>query len=344
MHFQVYHGSLGAGYGKALRHFNRVEGRPGERPGDGPAGTFRGRIVFLPRPCRPLLRLPSGVPFHHPDAGFALCNGVWEAQEKRNDNAMGFHIPTRDNIRLKQVMERIQEDAELRRLWKCANVNAVDRSGINDHGEVHIQIAANAALRILRLLVGGGVVPGVVKDHGMENADAEVVVVLAACLHDIGIAVHRHDHERHSLYLAYPKARQLLMGIYEEPAVTILTSEILHAIVAHNAKETCLTIEAGVIKVADALDMSQGRSRIPFEAGKVNIHSISAQAVEKVDIEPGQDRPVRIVVTLANSAGIYQVDELLRHKLQNSSIADYVEVIARIEGEMERRIVESFKL
>ena len=50
------------------------------------------------------------------------------------------------------------------------------------------------------------------------------------------------------------------------------------------------------------------------------------------------------MITLGNSAGIYQVDELLRHKLQNSSIANYVEVVARIEGEMERRIVESYKL
>jgi metal-dependent HD superfamily phosphatase/phosphodiesterase len=257
---------------------------------------------------------------------------------------MGFQIPTKNNVRLAKVIDRVQKDAELLQLWKCANMNAVDRSGINDHGEIHIRIASNAALRILRLLIRGGVEPSVVKNYGLETDDAEVIVVLAACLHDIGIAVHRHDHERYSLFLAYPKARQLLAGIYEEPALTILTAETMHAIVAHSAKETCLTIEAGVLKVADALDMSQGRSRIPFEAGAVNIHSISAQAVEKVDIEHGDERPVRIVITLANSAGIYQVDELLRHKLQNSSIANYVEVIARIEGEMERRIVQSFKL
>lgn len=257
---------------------------------------------------------------------------------------MSFHIPVKGNVRLQKVLEGIGNDAELIQLWKSANMNAVDRSGINDHGEVHIRIASNAALRILRLLVRGGVVPSVVKDFGLEEYDAEVVVVLAACLHDIGIAIHRHDHERHSLVLAYPKSRQLLAGVYEEPALTILTAEVMHAIVAHSARETCLTVEAGVLKVADALDMSQGRSRIPFEAGKVNIHSISARAVENVDIEPGEERPVRIVITLANSAGIYQVDELLRHKLQNSSIAEHVEVVARIEGEMERRIVENYRL
>ena len=182
-----------------------------------------------------------------------------------------------------------------------------------------------------------------VKDHQMEVEDAEVVVVLAACLHDIGIAVHRAQHERYSLILGYPKARELLAGIYEEPFLTIVAAEAMHAMIAHNAKENCLTVEAGVLKVADALDMTEGRSRIPFEKGQVNIHSVSAQAVDSVEIRKGQDRPVRLVITLANSAGIFQVDELLRHKLQNSSIRDHVEITASIEGETERRLIEIYK-
>jgi metal-dependent HD superfamily phosphatase/phosphodiesterase len=178
----------------------------------------------------------------------------------------------------------------------------------------------------------------------MEVEDAEVIVVLAACLHDIGISAHRNDHEKYSLFLAYPKARDLLNGIYEEPALTTMASEVMHAIVSHNAEEDCLTIESGVLKVADALDMTEGRSRIPFETGKVNIHSVSAQAVESVDIETGDDRPVKLVITLANSAGIFQVDELLRHKLKNSTIEGYVEILAKIEGETERRLIEIYKL
>ena len=257
---------------------------------------------------------------------------------------MSFHIPAKNNDKLKRLLEKITQDTELLQLWKCANMNAVDRSGINDHGEIHIRIVSNAALRILRLLVKGGVEPNVVSNYGLQMDDAEVVVVLAACLHDIGISVHRNDHERYSLMLAHPKARELLHDIYEEPTLTMIVSEVLHAIVAHNAKEACLTIEAGVLKVADALDMTEGRSRIPFEAGKVNIHSISAKAVDSVDIEAGDERPVRLVITLANSAGIFQVDELLRNKLKNSSIADYVEVTAKIEGEMERRLIGSYNL
>jgi uncharacterized protein len=257
---------------------------------------------------------------------------------------MSFNIPTRKNTRLAALLKRISTNAELLQLWKCANVNAVDRSGINDHGEIHIRIVSNAALRMLRLLVDGGVVPSVVKDHHLTVNDAEVVVVLAACLHDIGISVHRNDHEKHSLFLAYPKCRELLDGIYEEPEITIITSEALHAIVSHNAGERCLTIEAGVLKVADALDMTEGRSRIPFEIGKVNIHSVSAKAVDSVEIERGCDRPVRIIITLANSAGIFQIDELLRHKLKNSSIDNYVEVTVKIVGETEKRLIEGYSL
>lgn len=258
---------------------------------------------------------------------------------------MKFKIPVRKNERLQQLVDRIDADAELWQMWRSANINAVDRSGISDHGEVHIRIVANAALRILRLLVDGGITPGIVEHHQLTNEDAEIVVVMAACLHDIGIGVHRDDHEKYSLWLAYPKIRQLLAGLYEEPQLTIMTMEVLHAIVAHDADQKCLTIEAGCLKVADATDMTEGRSRIPFQAGQVNIHSLSAQAVSDVKIEKGGERPVRIAITLANSAGIFQLDNLLKHKLKNSSLAPHVEVVAQMEaGEHEQRLFEVYKI
>ncbi len=257
---------------------------------------------------------------------------------------MVLEVPTRHNDKLLQLVERINADAELVQLWKCANVNTVDRCGMNDHGEVHIRIVANAALRIQRLLTEAGIEPSVVTHHQLTTDDAEIIVVLAACLHDLGIAVHRDDHERYSLILAYPKARQLLTGLYDEPALTTMVAEVLHAVISHRADVRTLTLEAGVLKVADALDMTQGRSRIPFEAGQVNIHSVSALAVEAVKIEPGVERPVRVAIRLSNSAGIFQVDELLKRKLKNSTLAPYVEVEARLEGETERRLVEVYKL
>ena len=257
---------------------------------------------------------------------------------------MEFKIPVRKNKKLKSLMNRINADQELFQLWKCANVNAVDRSGISDHGEVHIRIVANAALKIIRLLVKEGIEPSVVTHHGLTSEDAELIVVLAACLHDTGISVHRDHHERYSLFISFRKARELLENIYDEPDLTTMVSETLHAVIAHDAKEKCLTIEAGVLKVSDAIDMTQGRSRIPFETGQVNIHSVSAQAVDDVNIKKGDNKPVCIEVKLANSAGIFQVDELLRNKLRSSPIKPFVEVIATIEGETERRLFDSYSM
>ncbi len=138
---------------------------------------------------------------------------------------------------------------------------------INDHSWVHIQIVTNIALKLLRQLTKHGVEPGLVRDFGMSNDDAEIVVTLGALLHCIGMAVHREGHEDFSLFLAEPKMRQLLEGLYEEPELTVVCSEVLQAITSHRDYGKPLTTDAGIVRVADALDMAKGRSRIPFERG-----------------------------------------------------------------------------
>lgn len=256
---------------------------------------------------------------------------------------ISLKLPVRHNERLRQVQERIAGDVELQTLWRCANVNAVERAHITDHGPVHIRIVANIALKLLRLLVAGGVAPNVVTDHGLTAEDAEVVVVLATALHDVGIAVHRDDHETFSVALADRLVWRFLEGIYPPTEATVMAAEVLHAVAAHRREQRTLTIEAGVVKVADALDMTEGRSRIPFQAGQMDIHAVSAQAVDFVHLRKGEKRPVRLEVVLNNSAGIFQVDELLRGKLHHSSLAPYVEVVARVGGETEKRIVTLYE-
>jgi metal-dependent HD superfamily phosphatase/phosphodiesterase len=257
---------------------------------------------------------------------------------------MPLNVPTRHNEKLQQVVKRVNQDAELQQLWRCANINAVDRSSITDHGEVHIRIIANAALKMLRLLAEAGVQMSVEANYELAKEDAEVIVVLAACLHDLGIAIHRDNHEQYSLNIAYPKLRELLADVYQEPERTIITAETLHAIIAHHWDQRCLTIEAGIVKVADALDITEGRSRIPFEAGDTGIHAVSAAAIDSVSLLKGEEVPVRVEIAMSNSAGIFQVDELLKRKLRNSSIAPYVEVVARIEGETEKRLIEFYTM
>jgi hypothetical protein len=262
-----------------------------------------------------------------------------EAVEK-----MKINVPPRANRKLRSLVERVNEDRQLKGWWHVANVNAVLRMEINDHSWVHIQIVTNIALKLLRQLTKHGVETAMVSDYGMDRDDAEIVVALGALLHCVGMAVHRDGHEDYSLFLAEPKSRELLDGLYEEPDKTVITSEVLQAITSHRDYGKPLTLEAGIIRVADALDMAKGRSRIPFEHGRVSIHSLSAAAIEEVLIKDGETKPIGIEILMNNSSGIYQVDGLLKAKLRGSGLEPYVEVIAHIDTEAEKRLVPIYRL
>jgi metal-dependent HD superfamily phosphatase/phosphodiesterase len=257
---------------------------------------------------------------------------------------MRIRVPVRGDRKLRTVIDRVNRDDQLKAWWHVANVNAVARMEINDHSWVHIQIVANIALKLLRQLTKHGVEPAMVTDYGMTRDDSEVVVALTALTHCIGMSVHRKGHEDFSLFLAEPKLRELLRGIYEEPELTVVVSEVLQGIISHRSAGEPLTLEAGILRVADALDMEQGRSRIAFERGRVGIHSLSAAAIEEVEISDGEEKPIQISIRMNNSSGIYQVDGLLKAKLRGSGLEPYVEVIAHIDTEAEKRLVPLYKL
>jgi metal-dependent HD superfamily phosphatase/phosphodiesterase len=257
---------------------------------------------------------------------------------------MRIKVPAQRSRKLRTILDRVNADDGLKAYWHVSNVNAVKRLGINDHSWVHIQIVANIGLRLLRILAKRGVEPAMVADYDMKQEDAEVVVLLGALLHCIGMAVHRDRHEDWSLFLAEPKARELLAGIYDEPDLTVICSEVLQAITSHRDYGKPLTLEAGIVRVADALDMAEGRSRIPFEHGSVSIHSLSAAAIDSVEIKDGDARPVLIEIVMNNSSGIYQVDGLLKAKLRGSGLEPYVEVVAHIDTEAEKRLVPIYRL
>jgi uncharacterized protein len=257
---------------------------------------------------------------------------------------MRIRAPERANKKLRTLLERVNADKQLKAWWHVANVNATVRMEINDHSWVHIQIVTNIALKLLRQLTKHHVEPSVVRDYGMTADDAEIVVTLAALLHCVGMSIHRHGHEDFSLFLAEPKLRELLKGLYDEPNLTVIVSEVLQAIISHRADGQPLTIEAGLIRVADALDMAKGRSRIPFERGRVSMHSLSAAAIEDVTIKDGESRPILIEILMNNSSGLYQVDGLLKAKLRGSGLEPYVEVVAHIDTETERRLVQLYRL
>jgi uncharacterized protein len=254
-----------------------------------------------------------------------------------------IRVPTRGNRRLESLLAAANADRRLHAWWYMQQVNA-DRRDMSDHSWVHIQIVVNIALRLFRLLARAGVEPAMVSQHDMSARDAEVVIAAACLFHDTGMSIHRTDHEQYSLFLGADRLPMLLESIYEEPQLTVVISEALHAVIGHRRRGEPITVEAGIVRVADALDMASGRSRIPFETRRPNIHSVSAAAIDGVSIEPGEDKAVRIEIEMNNSSGLFQLDELLATKLRGSGIEQHVEVVAQIEAEHEKRLLRVFRI
>jgi metal-dependent HD superfamily phosphatase/phosphodiesterase len=253
------------------------------------------------------------------------------------------HAPTRGNRKLESFLDAVNADERVRAWWYMAQINS-ERLGMSDHSWVHVQVVLNIALRLLRLLVKSDIEPAMVTEHAMRVRDGEVVVAGGALLHDVGMSIHRTDHEAYGLFLAQDRLQSLLSDTYMEPERTVVISEILHAIIGHRRRGEPYTVEAGVVRVADALDMAHGRSRIPVEDGRYGIHALSAAAIDEVRIEAGEERPVRIEIEMNNSAGIFQVDDLLATKLRGTPLEGHIEVIAQVSGETEKRLLPSFRL
>lgn len=250
-------------------------------------------------------------------------------------------------------MEKIRDDKKLHTYWRCANVMAIERMGYTDHGPTHVKIVANLALKLLRTLVEKKLItPSIVENYHMENEDAEVVVVLGSIFHDLGMIIQRIHHEQYSAFLALQFLNTCLVPTYNEEEVAIITSEVLHAIVVHEDPSNnepfkkVLTKEAGIVGIADALDMEAGRARIPFSAGKIDIHAVSALSIEKVEVEvvEGTQKPIQIKIKMSNSAGVFQIDELLKPRILSSGLQQYFHVVAEITGEKETRIIEKFEI
>jgi len=246
--------------------------------------------------------------------------------------------------RVNAVLRRVDEDEEVDAYLDAQNVNPVQRKGYNDHGREHISIVRNRALCLYDLLKAGDVGFNGASQQGLEEADEAVIVGLAAVLHDIGHVVHRDRHPYYSLPLAADILDRLLPEFYDTADAVRVKGEVLHAILCHHTEEEPLTREAGVVRVADALDMERGRSRIPYEQGGRGINTLSSQAITQVSLMEGENAPVLVEIRMRDAAGVYQVDELLKAKLTDSMIEQYVRIVALNTHEDDESIVERIEL
>ena len=130
------------------------------------------------------------------------------------------------------------------------------------------------------------------------------------------MSIHRHGHEDFSLFLAAPKLQRAARRDLRRARAH--RDRVGGPAGDHqpSRRRAAADDRGGLIRVADALDMAKGRSRIPFERGRVSMHSLSAAAIEDVTITDGEERPILIEIRMNNSSGLYQVDGLLKAKLK----------------------------
>jgi metal-dependent HD superfamily phosphatase/phosphodiesterase len=240
----------------------------------------------------------------------------------------------------------ISTDPEVRENWMMANFVAVTKMGMNDHGEIHAKIATASALTMLDLLLDAGRLPDIVRSGYGDLDDAALVITAATLCHDFGNSIHRIAHENVSVQLALPVLDRLLLEIYPDEAKRFrIRAFILSAIYTHHGNPPPLTLEAGLVCVGDSSDMTKGRGRQAFDSGSITIHTVSALAVNQVVIQKGAQKPIELRIYLSNSAGIFQVQEVLAPKVRTSSLAESIEVVAIMTpSETEEQIVKGIRM
>jgi metal-dependent HD superfamily phosphatase/phosphodiesterase len=239
--------------------------------------------------------------------------------------------------RLCKIVNAMIDDPLIAAIQNYANVVAIQRLGYNDHGPVHARLVAINALKVLDLLEEGGVHPSIVVEEVGSLEDARIAVFMGAFLHDLGMSVTRDNHEWHSVHIADRFLDQHLGRVYEdEGRIWMMKSLINETIIGHMGHYRINSVEAGVVMIGDGADCTKGRAQIPTQLAKNpmigDIHRFSASAIESVQIARGVRKPVRIDVHMNNSAGLFQVEEVLIGKAKVSPIMNFLEVAAYLEG------------
>jgi len=244
---------------------------------------------------------------------------------------------------LSAICRDMLHDPEIKALQDYANVVSIKRLGFNDHGPVHMRKVVINALRMASLLAAAGIPLSLESEEAGTYPDSVFAVFTAGLLHDIGMSITRQDHENYSAELAGPIIARFLERLYPSDLTrrVVLRSIILESIVGHMGAVRVHSLEAGLILIADGCDMEKGRARIPMllntEARPGDIHKYSSTAVERIHIESGTEKPIRIEIEMSESVGFFQVEEVLFPKLNMSAAKRYIELYAGITGAEQKR-------
>ena len=260
-----------------------------------------------------------------------------------------------DNLLLKKVEELklsgkaekaiklLLQDEEIRVTQEYANTISIVRLGYNDHGPVHMRIVTENAIKMLKLLRRAKIKTSLEKDASGDFEDSLIAVIFAAMMHDLGMCVGRQDHDLLGSIISMPIIDRILKEVYVDDLQkrVVVRSLAIEGIIGHMGTRTIHSLEAGIVQVADGCDMTKGRARIPITIGLSrktgHIHQYSANSIEKVQINSGIEKPVRIEVFMSDVAGFFQVEEVLLKKIDSSTAKDYIELFATVKDEKERQ-------
>ncbi len=234
--------------------------------------------------------------------------------------------------------EIMLEDPEVKCLQDYSNTVSIKRLGFNDHGPVHMRKVLLNAIAMCDLLAKAGV-PLTLEREGVATPDdSRAAIAAAALVHDVGMSVGRERREFVGALLALGILDRVLGRVYGDDLERrlVVRSTAIEGIVGHMGTQKIHSLEAGLILVADGLDMEKGRARIPLmintESRVGDIHKHSAAAIERVRIARGAEKPIKITVEMSSSVGIFQIEEVLFVKIDASPAKPYLELYAAIEG------------
>ncbi|NJE61502.1 HD domain-containing protein [Thermococcus sp. 21S7] len=222
--------------------------------------------------------------------------------------------------------------------FETTNYIVLNVYGFNDHGPIHVLLTTRRALELLNIIGKFGIQTTAEK-LGKPFRWSKFIVAFGALFHDIGNMIHRENHYGFSVLLAEPVIDALVREFGTDDPL-LLKALTLNAIYTHDEHVPCTTIEGSLVTIADGCDMEAGRSRLVHKRDKVDIHAVSALAIERVEIGEGdEEQPILIEIWMKHPAGIFQVDEILTKKVKSSLLSGKVRLRIHTGAEVMEKVI-----
>ncbi len=226
---------------------------------------------------------------------------------------------------VKQILEELYNNTLFLVSCEQSKIEAI-RERINDHSIKHFEIVKNHAEKMYEILKEANINFDIKE---INEEERRLIIVLSALMHDLGMSFGRKHHEIYSVMLANEILKDVLKKIEDEQKRLKIIQEILHIIANHRSSANPSTLEGEIVRMADSLDISYGRAKIPHLSPD-DIHKISAEAITDVKVSASHKRAIRILIEMKNAAGMFLVANFLKKKA-GKKMSKHVEILVKVE-------------